>query len=201
VNDEETRAPRVVIIGGPNGAGKTTGAHKVLPGELALLQFVNADVIAAGLSGFAPETAAFQAGRIMLTRITELAKQRTDFSFETTLASRSFAPFLRRLKGEGYGVLVIYIWLRSPELAVGRVAARVRRGGHHVSAEDVRRRYARGLANFFELYRPVADSWILCDNSGDDLVVVARSSEWAVTEILNRGLYDEIQRSAGGERG
>src|SRR5262245_6662254 len=123
--------PQVVVLGGPNGAGKTTSANALLPDSLALRQFVNADIIATGLAGFAPETAALQAGRIMLNRLEELARLQQDFAFETTLASRTFAPFLRRLQGEGYTVQVIYVWLRNPKLAVQRVAERVRRGGHH----------------------------------------------------------------------
>src|SRR5436309_2558515 len=124
--DDASRQPRVVVLAGPNGAGKTTSAALLLPRDLEIRQFVNADTIAAGLSAFAPETAALQAGRILLERISELARLRQDFAFETTLASRSFAPFLRALQAEGYRVQIIYVWLRTPELAVQRVAERVR---------------------------------------------------------------------------
>src|SRR5205823_5999398 len=129
---QSSTSPQVVVVGGPNGAGKTTCAAALLPEDLQIRQFVNADTIAAGLSAFAPDTVAVQAGRLMLSRIAELAQQRHDFAFETTLASRSFAPFLRRIQREGYLVHVIYVWLRSPELAIERVRDRVRRGGHHV---------------------------------------------------------------------
>jgi len=124
----EEGQPAVVILGGPNGAGKTTCAAALLPVDLNIRQFVNADTIAAGLSAFAPETAAVAAGRVMLHRLTELARERQSFAFETMLASRSFAPLLRRLKEDGYRVHLVYVWLRSPELAVQRVAARVSQG-------------------------------------------------------------------------
>jgi predicted ABC-type ATPase len=156
------------------------------------------DIIAAGLSAFTPETAAIQAGRILLARIAELARQRQHFAFETTLASRSFAPFLRQLQRDGYSVHVIYIWLRTPELAVLRVSERVRQGGHAVPAEVVIRRYRRGLANFLKIYQALADSWIICDNSsvGSVAALVARGERGAPTEVLDQGTYDEITRAA-----
>jgi predicted ABC-type ATPase len=193
---DRIRQPQIFVIGGPNGAGKTTTATRFLPEDVVVRQFVNADVIASGLSGFAPETVALQAGRIMLERLGELARQRQDFAFETTLASRTFAPFLRQRQREGYEVQVIYVWLRSPELAVTRVAGRVRRGGHHVPPEVVTRRYWRGLSNFVRLYRPLADSWILCDNSDEELILVALGEREIVTSVLNGEIYDEIKRSA-----
>jgi predicted ABC-type ATPase len=188
--------PRIFVVGGPNGAGKTTTATRLLPDDLAVRQFVNADVIASGLSAFAPETAALQAGRIMLERLAALTRLREDFAFETTLASRSFAPFLRRQQEEGYSVHIIYVWLRSPDLAVQRVGERVRRGGHHVPPEVVTRRYWRGLGNFWRLYRPLADSWVLCDNSSRRRIIVALGERETVTEIIDEELYGEIARAA-----
>src|SRR5438552_1785170 len=194
MDNTESQQPRVVVIAGPNGAGKTTCAATLLPEGMDIRQFVNADTIAIGLSAFAPETAAIQAGRVMLDRLAELARERHSFAFETTLASRSFAPFLRRLKKEGYRLHLIYVWLRTPELAVQRVAARVSQGGHSVPESVVRRRYKRGLVNFLQIYRPLADSWVLCDNSGDGPVVVARGIREVATEVLNQELYHEIER-------
>lgn len=188
--------PTVVVLAGPNGAGKTTCAAALLPVDLNIRQFVNADTIAAGLSAFAPETVAVAAGRVMLRRLGELARERQSFAFETTLSSRSFAPFLRRLKADGYHVHLIYVWLRSPGLALQRVAARVSQGGHSVPDETIRRRYRRGLANFLQLYRPLADDWMLCDNSGDGPIVVARGIRELATELLDQRLYAEIERSA-----
>jgi predicted ABC-type ATPase len=159
--------PEVIVIAGPNGAGKSTIAPAVLRDHLGIAEFVNADVIAWGLSGFEPERAAIQAGRVMLRRLDELAAQRVDFAFETTLASRTFAPWIAGLVGSGYVFRLFYVWVSSPELCIARVAARVQSGGHHIPDEVVRRRYAGGLRNFFDLYRPLAESWRVHDNSTD----------------------------------
>lgn len=157
--------PQVIILAGPNGAGKTTAARGLLHDYLKLGEFVNADTIAAGLAAFAPERAAFAAGRIMLERLHELVVQRADFAFETTMASRTFAPWLRTLREDGYEVQVVFLWLRSSKLAVQRVRKRVKQGGHDVPVETIERRYAAGLRNFFNLYKPLADRWRLYDNS------------------------------------
>ena len=155
----------VVVIAGPNGAGKTTTAPRLLQGALAVSEFVNADPIAAGLSWFRPQSVAFEAGRAMLRRLKDLARHERDFAFETTLASRTFAPWLGRLRTGGYRTHVAFLSLPSPDLAVARVAERVRHGGHDVPEGVIRRRFAAGLANFGSLYRPVADTWQVLDNS------------------------------------
>jgi predicted ABC-type ATPase len=157
--------PKVVVIAGPNGAGKSTTAPAVLRRAWQVDAFVNADTIAAGLSAFSPETVAIAAGRLMLDRVRELARECRDFAFETTLASRSFAPWLKKLQADGYTFHLVYLWLPTVELAVARVAERVRRGGHAVPEGIVRRRYDRSLANFFDLYSAFADSWVMLDNS------------------------------------
>jgi predicted ABC-type ATPase len=137
----------VVIVAGANGLGKSTSAPPLLRDALEVTEFVNADTIAAGLSAFRPQSVAVAAGRIMLARMRSLAIARENFAFETTLASRSFAPWLRRLREDGYRVHILFLWLRNEELAVRRVAERVRAGGHDVP-EDVVRRYRAGLRNF-----------------------------------------------------
>jgi predicted ABC-type ATPase len=129
-----------------------------LKGKLAVTEFVNADVIAQGLSGFNPDAVSFVAGRIMLRRLRELAKERASFAFETTLASRTFAPWLERLVLEGYRFHLVFLWLPSVELALARVADRVRMGGHNVPELTVRRRYHSGLRNFFQIYQPMTTS-------------------------------------------
>jgi predicted ABC-type ATPase len=159
-------APNVVVLAGPNGAGKTTAAPLILKDVLGIEEFVNADVIAQGLSGFGPERAGLAAGRIMLVRLRELARKRSGFAFETTLASRSFAPWLAELIRTDYQFHLIFLWLPHPDMAVARVAARVREGGHDIPEETVRRRYEAGLSNLFSLYQPMASTWQLCDNSG-----------------------------------
>lgn len=159
--------PSVVVLAGPNGAGKSTAASALLHGTLAVNQFVNADAIAKGLAGFAPETVAMRAGRIMLDRLKELAANRENFAFETTLASRSFAPWLKTLAETGYRFHLVFLWLPTADMAVGRVANRVKMGGHDVPEETIRRRYAAGLRNFHCLYRPISTSWRVYDNSED----------------------------------
>lgn len=190
------RRPIAVVIGGPNGAGKTTSASILLPGEFDLRQFVNADAIAVGLAAFAPETVALQAGRILLNRIAELVRQRQDFAVETTLASRSLAAFLRSAQSDRYVVKVIYLWLSSPDLAVARVAERVQMGGHHIPEETIRRRYWRGLANFRSLYRPLADEWIVCDNSSSQPVLLAHGRRDADTVVADEERYLEFENSS-----
>jgi len=191
--------PLVIAIAGPNGAGKSTTAPSLLRDALQVSEFVNADAIAGGLSAFRPDSVAIPAGRAMLERLRHLAEVRADFAFETTLASRSFAPWLARLKRRGYHVHVLFLWLESADLAVNRVAARVRRGGHDVPEPTVRRRYERGLRNLFGLYLPLADSWQVFDNSrarrprlvasgrGERAEQVANASLWRRIVEIYRG--------------
>lgn len=154
------------MLAGPNGAGKSTIASVLLRGRLKVTEFINADVIAEGLSAFAPEAAAIAAGRIMLSRAKELAARRLSFALETTLSSRSLGPWIARLIESGYAFHLVFLWLPSADIAVARVAERVRLGGHHVPEETIRRRYEAGLRNFFRLYRPIASTWQFHDNSG-----------------------------------
>lgn len=160
-----TERPCVVLLAGPNGAGKSTIAPALLQGELGVTEFINADVIASGLSAFEPERAAFPAGRIMLTRAKELASRRMDFAIETTLSSRSLVPWVRSLQSAGYVLRLVFLWLPGADVAVARVAQRVRSGGHHVPEPVVRRRYEGGLRNLFQLYLPLAASWRALDTS------------------------------------
>jgi predicted ABC-type ATPase len=158
--------PVVVMVAGPNGAGKSSIAPRLLAQTLGVLEYVNADVIARGISGFNWDGAALSAGRIMLERLDELTGQKVSFAFETTGASRSFEPRIGKLRERGYRFLLIYIWVQTAGTAVERVAKRVLLGGHGVPEDTVRRRFCRGLVNFFDLYRPIADEWRFYDNSG-----------------------------------
>jgi predicted ABC-type ATPase len=190
--------PYVVILAGPNGAGKSSSAPGVITELLAAGAFVNADVIARGLSGFDPDSVAFQAGRIMLQRLEELATQRADFAFETTLSSRTFAPFLRRLRDVGYQVRLVYVWLESADLCMERVRHRFQSGGHFVEDTIVRRRYERSLGNFFGLYRALADDWRVYDNSdvaGSRPVAEGHGVSTAV--VHEQQTWDEMRRRAG----
>ena len=177
--------PNVVILAGPNGAGKSTAAPRVVADLLAVGAFVNADTIARGLSAFDSESVAFQAGRIMLERLKELAAQRANFAFETTLASRTFAPFLRQLRASGYQVELVYVWLPSADMCVQRVRSRFRSGGHFVEEEIVRRRYERSLKNFFGLYQRLADDWQVYENANGREAHRVAEGRFAQTDIVH----------------
>jgi len=193
------RRPLLIVIAGPNGAGKSTTAPSLLRDALQVSEFVNADAIAGGLSAFRPESVAIPAGRAMLDRIRQLAEARAAFAFETTLASRSFAPWLVRLKRHGYHVHVLFLWLESVDLAVNRVAARVRRGGHDVPEGTIRRRYERGLRNFFRLYLPLADSWQMFDNSNLRRPRLVASGRGSAERVANESVWRRIVEAYRGQ--
>ncbi len=193
--------PHIVVIGGPNGAGKTTISRDVLADTLRITEFVNADAIAAGLSGFDPARAALAAGRVMLARLHQLATADppVNFAFESTLASRTFAPWLSKRIDQGYAVHLLYIWLRSPELAIRRVRSRVRKGGHSIADEVVRRRYARSVANLFDLYLPLAEragTWRIYNNSTRALRLVANGGRGAAPIIHQKATFARIKETA-----
>jgi predicted ABC-type ATPase len=165
-------APRCLLIAGPNGAGKTTFAQEFLPREAAIVHFINADLIAAGLSPLKPELARISAARLVLAEMNRLTQARRSFAFESTLSGVGYVPRIRRWKKAGYRVEMVFLCLSSVELALRRVADRVRQGGHNVPAAEVRRRFVRGWANFRNLYCPLADSWAIYDNSGETFRLV-----------------------------
>lgn len=170
------RGQRIVIIAGPNGAGKTTFAQEFLSSRATRPTFVNADLIAAGLSPFNPDAAAIRAGRLMLEEIHRHVAARESFAFETTLAGRGYVPMIRQWQAMGYRVELIFLKLDRPETAISRVAARVKQGGHGVPESTIRRRFESGLRNFSSLYAPLVDAWELYDNSGRDPVLLKRSN-------------------------
>ncbi|MFA6409118.1 MAG: zeta toxin family protein [Gammaproteobacteria bacterium] len=169
--------PQIFMIAGPNGAGKTTSAMYLLPNIIHCKEYINADAIASGLSPFNTAKMAIQAGRIMLERIHQLAHQKQDFAFETTGASKSFLPFLVACKNSGYEVNLLYLWLKSPKLALERVASRVKKGGHDIPTDTVVRRYKSGLQNILNLYLPQMNTWFFYDNSEDQPIKVAENNE------------------------
>ena len=160
--------PKIIIIAGPNGAGKTTFAREFLPNEAACPIFVNADLIAAGLSPFAPEQAAIQAGRLMLQAIAQHVANRQSFAFETTLSGRAYARQIPQWRQAGYFVELFFLSLPHADMAVQRVAERVRQGGHHIPEATVRRRFTAGLELLRTVYQPLVDQWSVVDNAGDE---------------------------------
>lgn len=170
------QSPNLYIIAGPNGAGKTTASYNVLPDLLHCTNFVNADEIARGLSPFAPESVAIQAGRIMLSRIKELLKQSATFGIETTLATRSYVNLVRKAQLSGYVVNLVFFYLDNEEQAVQRVAQRVSNGGHNIPETDIRRRFKRGLYNLVNLYLPICDSALVFNNTMGEALLIARKS-------------------------
>lgn len=162
---------RIVIIAGPNGAGKTTFAREFLPNEANCPIFVNADLIAAGLSPFAPELAAFKAGRLMLEEIASHVKRGESFAFETTLAGLTYTQMIPVWRSSGYIVELAFLSLPDVEMAIERVANRVHQGGHNVPEEVIRRRFVHGIKNF-ERYKLLVDSWQLYDNSDIPTILI-----------------------------
>jgi predicted ABC-type ATPase len=169
--------PRIIIIAGPNGAGKTTFAREFLPQEAGCPVFINADLIAAGLSPFAPERAALQAGRIMLQTMAQHVARRESFAFETTLSGRTYAQQIPQWQELGYRVALLFLRLPSADMAVERVAERVRQGGHDIPEATIRRRFESGLRLFYRLYLPLVDQWVIYDNAGDEPQLIDRSDK------------------------
>jgi predicted ABC-type ATPase len=170
------REKKIVIIAGPNGAGKTTFAREFLPNEAGCPLFINADLIAAGLSPFAPEAASVRAGRIMLEEIKAHARARHSFAFETTLSGLMYARLIPQWRHQRYRVKLFYLSLATPELAVARVAARVAQGGHGVPEDVIRRRYVAGWRNFQQKFKLLVDAWAHYDNSGESPVLVQQGN-------------------------
>jgi len=188
-------APQIVVIAGPNGAGKTTLAPFLLRDKLGVLEYVNADPIALGLSGFDPGSVAIHAGRVMLNRLHDLSEQRRTFAFETTLA-KSYALWIEGLQNRAYKFQLTFIWVRSADLAVQRVRERVRAGGHDVVEDVVRRRFNKGLRNFWKLYAPLADAWSVYDNSSSpDPVLMASGGKDRMVEVVEPDYWEEFLRT------
>lgn len=176
-------AKNAYIISGPNGSGKTTFAERFLPDYAECPNFINADLIAKGLSPFSPRASAIRAGKLVLARIHELTKKGADFGFETTLSGKSYVRLFRRLKDEGYKINIFFLWIPGPDLAIERIKERVSQGGHDVAVKDVRRRFGRAIKNFVGLYKPLSDSWIIFNNSGVKPDLIARDQGGRLTVI------------------
>lgn len=158
---------KILIIAGPNGAGKTTFATEFLPQEAECPNFINADLIAAGINPFRPEASPIQAAKVMLEMMVKYLEKRESFSFETTLSGKNYARHIPEWQNEGYKIKLYFLRLPDPEFAIARVRQRVKEGGHNVPEDVVRRRYHSGLSNFDALYKPIVDEWVLIDNAGE----------------------------------
>ncbi len=178
------------IIAGPNGAGKTTFARDFLPKYAYCREFLNADLMAAGISPFDPDSAAISAGCVLLPRMRELICQQRDFGFETTLAGKSYLPLFHAMKDGGYRLHLFFLWLSDVELAIARVARRVEQGGHGISEDVIRRRFTAGFRNLREIYLPLMDSWFLFDNSDICPKAVARCDAGG-TVVLDARRYEQ----------
>ena len=165
---------KIIIIAGPNGAGKTTFARSFLPVDAGVLRFIIADLIAAGLSPFAPEAQAVKAARLMLDEIRQCVQQGTSFALETTLSGKGYLRHIEQWRAEGYRVSLFFLCLPDADMAIARVAERVRQGGHDISEPVIRRRFAAGLHNFRHHYRTAVDDWVLYNNAGSAPVLL----EW-----------------------
>jgi predicted ABC-type ATPase len=164
---------KIIIIAGPNGAGKTTFASQFLLAEGDCPTFINADLIARGLSPFAPERSAFQAGKIMLAEIARRVKQNESFAFETTLSGLNYARHIHHWRSSGYYVKLVFLSLPSADLAIARMRSRVAQGGHNITEEVVRRRFEAGLLNFRQVYCELVNSWVLYDNEQQEPKLMA----------------------------
>ena len=188
--------PRIVILAGPNGAGKTTVSKYVLTEVFEIDEFVNADAIATGLSAFAPENVAFEAGRIMLRRIDTLLKDKRSFAFETTLASKTFTRLIGRAQSAGYQVTLLYVALPSARLAKRRVARRFKEGGHTIPENVIERRFYRSLDNLMHRYRTVVDEWFVYDNSELKTPTLVASGRGASEKIIEEQKWQRLLKLA-----
>lgn len=182
--------PNLFVMAGPNGAGKTTTSRLILTGARRVEEFVNADIIAVekGLDDIA-------AGRHMLQRLDELTQLRKDIAFETTLSSASMRNRISAMREAGYVFHLIYVWLPSAEMSIQRVAARVRSGGHNIPEDVIRRRYPRSLENLFYVFIPLADAWVIFNNShrGRPTRIAERDVDGPI-RVFDLSLWDELRR-------
>ena len=194
------QSQNIAIIAGPNGAGKSTAAPDLLREALGINEFINADTIAEGISAFSPEKSALEAGKVMLKRIRKLATEKVTFAFETTLAPKSFVPWLKELSQKGYSIHIIYLWLANEDLAVKRVEERVSRGGHSIPEHIIRRKFKRSINNFFKLYIPLCSTWRLYDNSSENGPILAVLGNSEGPEIIHyKEIWEAVQKEVSNE--
>jgi len=186
----------VYIIAGPNGSGKTTFANTFLPEYTQCNRFINADLIAQGLSPFSPQIVAIKAGKLVLEQIKEYTKNNVTFSFETTMAGTTHTKYFKMLKKNNYKINIFFLWIPSTQLAIARVKSRVLQGGHNIPIIDIKRRYNRSIKNFFTTYRLLANQWMLFNNSQSKAELIASKNNNHIN-ILNTKLLQKIINKNG----
>ena len=194
------KKPKLYVIAGPNGSGKTTFAEKFLPHYAGCFEFVNADLIAKGLSPFGPSKVAIKAGKLLLEQIAYFSKKKIDFAFETTLAGKGYANIFKQMKQDGYELHLFFLWLPDVKLALARVADRVRKGGHAIPESDVKRRFIRGILNLLHVYRELFDTWTVFDNSMTDSKIIVKN-ESGVLSVTAGPTYQKILKQSGVKNG
>lgn len=186
---------KIIIIAGPNGAGKTTFARSFLPEEAQCPRFINADLIAAGLSPFAPETAAIRAGRLMLEEVAACVHRGDSFAFETTLSGLSYLRHIKQWRAQGYHVSLYFLTLPNADTAIARVAGRVRQGGHDIPETVIRRRFAAGRRNFEQYYKARVNTWVEYDNAGEASGIVGMGREHMKAEDIAKATNPDLRAS------
>ena len=188
--------PTLYVIAGPNGVGKTTFADRYLPQTIRELEFVNADLIARGISPYAPDSAVMEAGRMAITRIRHLISEKRSFTWETTMSGRTAVGWLKSAKESGYQIKCYFLWVRDVDTTLNRIRQRVSEGGHNIEPEVSRRRFFKTLENFFSVYRPIFDTWKLIENEEDEprLMAVEKSGRLAVRD---RKAFNKLTQEAG----
>lgn len=188
--------PTLYVIAGPNGVGKTTFADRYLPQTIRELEFVNADLIARGLSPYAPDAAAMEAGRTALTRIRALIAEKRSFTWETTMSGKTAVAWLKGAKESGYQIKCYFLWVRNVQTMLDRIQQRVVEGGHNIAPEVSKRRFYKTLQNFFSVYQPIFDGWRLLANEGQGLRLIAMKKGGRMV-VRDRVAFDKIAMEAG----
>ena len=190
------KTKNVYIISGPNGSGKTTFASTFLPEYAKCDRFINADLIASGLSPFSPQQAAIKSGKLVLGQIKEYSESGVDFGFETTMSGVTYLKYFKMLKEKGYKIHIYFLWIPSSQLAIARVKDRVAQGGHNVPVQDIKRRFERSMEKFFKQYRLLADQWMLFNNEQSKPKLIARKQN-AHIDVIDQDLFDKIIKKIG----
>jgi len=186
----------IYIIAGPNGSGKTTFAKTFLPEYAKCERFINADLIAAGLSPFSPQQAAIKSGKLVLEQIKEYSKNGVDFGFETTMSGVTYLKYFEMFKEKGYIINIFFLWIPDPKLAIARIKDRVAQGGHNVPVKDIKRRFNRSIKNFFKHYHLLSDKWILFNNAEPKPKIIAKKQN-AHIDITDNDLFKDIIKKLG----